>query len=172
MKERSKPIVLDNNVLVAWCDQAQDPNRIRRLDYLLLLAKTNHQRIILPTPVIAEFLAIATEARRDFLDALKRSPAVSTEPFDERSAVEASLIYAAALASRDPRYGTEEPKQKIKVDTQIVAIAKVHDAGLIVTGDAVIHKIARTTFISASTIEDLPLPPENLQRSLLDTIAN
>jgi predicted nucleic acid-binding protein len=169
MKTPTKPIVLDNNVLVAWCDDKAS-DRTRKLDYLLSQARDNRQRIIIPTPVLAEFLALAGEARRDFLEQLRRSPTVTIEPFDEPAAIEASFFADAAIKSGDKKYGTDEPMQKIKVDTQIVAVAKVHDAALIVSGDKGIHKIGRTAAINVSFIDDLSLPPEDPQGSLLANI--
>ena len=166
MKNQSNPIVLDNNTLVAWCE-AKDENRVVRLDYLFKTAKDSHQKIIIPTPVLAEFLALAGEARRDFLDYLRRSPAVTIEPFDEPSAIEAAFFADAARSSGDKKYGTSEPIQKIKVDTQIVAIAKVHQAGQIISGDIGVHKIGRVAAIKVANIEDLPLPPQEAQHNLV-----
>lgn len=164
MKKINSPIVLDNNVLIAWFDHPKSDYG-KKLDYLLQTAQEKRQKIIIPTPVMAEFLAHidSNTARTSFLQQLRRSAAVSIEPFDEPAAIEASEI-----GKLRPEAGADKPyKQKIKVDAQIVAVAKTHCAILIVSGDKDIRNLGTFAEITVKKIDDLDLPPQDPQLSLL-----
>ena len=59
----------------------------------------------------------------------------------------------------DKRYGGHSTLQKIKVDEQIVAIAKTHFAALIVSNDGDVKKLSDAANIVIKGLEDLDLPP-------------
>ncbi|MEY3995979.1 MAG: hypothetical protein RL344_322 [Pseudomonadota bacterium] len=159
MKKSTSPIVIDNNSLVIWFNAPKSVEG-QKLDFLFLQAKENRQKIIIPTPVLAEFLAYidAPEARQKFMQQLRRSPVVSIEPFDEPAAIEASDI-SKIRQNASLTKSVDKPKQKIKVDTQIVAIAKTHFAALIVSNDGDVKKLSDAANIVIKGLEDLDLPP-------------
>jgi hypothetical protein len=82
-------------------------------------------------------------------------------PFDQRAAIEAAAAQKKANASaKGKRSGQAGKWQKIKVDRQIVAIAKVRNAERIYTTDAAVAAFAKESGIVAVGLADLPLPPE------------
>jgi hypothetical protein len=164
------PYAIDNNVLVRWVNANDSDLDKLKLDYLLKTLTLSQRRLIIPAPVVAEFLVHAHDARHEFLNKLTHSKVASIASFDYRAALECSLLTASAIAMNDRLHGaTPEPglRQKIKVDEQIVAIARVQRCETILSADPDIPRIAGRFNIAALTIEQLPLPPEAAQLTLL-----
>ena len=149
-------VALDCNALVLLCGQACDDRT--RVEYLLDSLNKSKGRVLLPTPVIAEFLVGADAASLTFQTALIKRSGVVLGPFDLKAAHEAALIDGAALFRRDKKDSSTKPWQKIKIDRQIVAIAKAAGAGLIVSNDADIHVTAARVGIRAARVEELEFP--------------
>ncbi len=159
-------VLLDNNALVDWVTLPDGHSRKLKLDNLFNDLQTNQQLLVLPAPAVAEFLAYAGEARWNFIQKLRSNIAVKIAAFDYKAAIECAQLTSQAINSQDKKYGSDEPKQKIKVDEQIVAIAKVHQVQLIITGDKLIPKIAARCAIEVKTVDQLDLSPETKQTSL------
>lgn len=153
-------IAIDANVLVAWCSEGTSVDIKERLDQLLLDAHRDKRRIIIPTPVIAEFLVRAEAASTSAFATLEKRAAIYVAAFDRMAAFECSLIDAAAINRGDKRDGSTEPYQKIKIDRQIIAIAKVHTVGLVVTADEGVRRIAQRVGIDAKDITELNPPAQ------------
>src|SRR5487761_398470 len=66
-----------------------------KIDHLIEDLQKSHEKIILPTPVLAEVLVHAAHAGAEYLRRLKQSSSFRIEPFDDRAAVE--------VANHDPR---------------------------------------------------------------------
>lgn len=154
-------IAIDANVIVAWCSGKTSADMKERLDQLLLEAHRDKRRIIIPTPAMAEFLVRAEEASTAAFAALEKRAAVYVAAFDRMAAFECALLDAAALNRGDKRDGSTEPYQKIKIDRQIIAIAKVHACGLVIAEDEGVRKIAQRVGIEAKTIAELDPPPQS-----------
>jgi predicted nucleic acid-binding protein len=165
-KKFAASVVIDNNVLVKWITAEEDSSTFRRLSYFFDQVTESKQQIIVPAPVVAEFLVVADEARLELMKKLRESTAVTIAAFDYRAAVECSLITAAAKNRGDTKYGGDSSKQKIKIDEQIVSIARVMGATLIVSNDRDVQKIAARVNIETKQIEELDLPPTPTQGSL------
>ena len=163
---RNAPILIDCNVLVAWSADSTPPDTRARLEHLLVQAGAAGQRIIIPTPVLAEFLVRTDEATAGWLSALERKAAVYVAPFDRMAAFECALIDRAALGAGDKRDGRLDPWQKIKIDRQIVAIGKALGVGLVVTEDAGVRSTALRLGMQARTLDELDLPPAGVQANL------
>lgn len=157
----SSAIAIDANVIVAWCSGETPTDIKERLDQLLLEAHRDKRRIIIPTPAMAEFLVRAEDASTAAFAALEKKAAVYVAPFDRMAAFECALLDAAALNRGDKRDGSTEPYQKIKIDRQIIAIAKVHAVGLVITEDEGVRKIAQRVGIEAKTIAELDPHPQS-----------
>ncbi len=122
-------------------------------------------RILIPTPVLSEFLTFAST---EYLDEITRSRHFLVAAFDQRAAVEAAIALQRAIASgAGKRGGLSSTWQKIKVDRQIVAIAKVYEADTIYTTDSDVLSLAQESGLRAIYVGDLPLPPS--KTPLLDT---
>ena len=84
-------------------------------------------------------------------------------PFDVKAAVEAASATRAALGRGDKRSGATGTWQKVKVDRQIVAVARVHGAEVLYSDDADVLTLGQESGIPVVTTAELPLP-----RKLLD----
>ena len=90
-------VAFDNNVLCLFLhpevDAPDDPatrrpvSRVQdRISYLVEQLRESRSRILIPTPVLAEFLTFATP---DYLDVINSSAHFEVAPFDQRAAIEA-----------------------------------------------------------------------------------
>jgi predicted nucleic acid-binding protein len=159
-------VVLDTKCLVCWSRKDDENMDAARLDGLLAEVTAARGRIVLPTPVVAEFLVRTDEATAEWLHLLNRKPSIQVAAFDLRSAVECALLDAAAIAKGDKRGGRKDPYQQIKVDRQIVAIAKTNNASVVVTDDRGLTTTCRAAGIEVRPISELALPAEAAQRKL------
>lgn len=162
-------VALDANCLVAWASPRATARDDRaRLEHLLDTVVAEGGKLIIPTPAFAEFLVGVDEAAAAWINTLDRKRSVFVAPFDKRAAFECSLLDKAALGKGDKKGGRKEAWQRIKIDRQIVAVARVNQASLIVTNDTGLRASATTAGISACRIDELPLPDSTRQQSLLE----
>lgn len=100
-------VVFDNNVLCLLLhpdaeipndpstgkpiDRAQD-----RMAYLVEQLRENDARILIPAPVLSEFL---TFAGADYLAVINQSAYFEVSPFDQRAAIEAAVALRRSLKS-------------------------------------------------------------------------
>jgi hypothetical protein len=114
-------------------------------------------RIIIPAPVVSEFL---TYASADYLAEINASKHFEVGAFDQRAAIEAAATLKKALKSgQGKKLGMEGNWQKIKIDRQIVAIAKVYGVSMIYTTDQHIPTLAADSGLTTTHVANLPLPP-------------
>ncbi len=121
--------------------------------------------IVVPTPALSEFLALAAGGRDRYLSEVEMRTVFEIQPFDLAAAVEAAAATRAALARGDKRPGARGPWQKVKVDRQIVAVAAVHGAEVIYSDDADIRVLGKDSGIPVVTTGELPLPRRELFES-------
>lgn len=161
-------VALDANCLVAWSSTSQKDRSDRaRLEHLLDTVAATGGKIVIPTPAFAEFLVGVDEAAAAWINTLDRKRSILVAPFDRRCAFECSLLDKAALGKGDKRGGRKEAWQRIKIDRQVVAVARVNQATMIVTNDAGLRATATAAGLTASRIDELPLPDSSRQQSLL-----
>ena len=167
-------VALDANCLVAWSSQrAADRIDQARLEHLLDKVASAGGKLIIATPALAEFLVGIDEAASDWINVLDRKRSVFVAPFDRRCAFECSLLDKAALGKGDKKGGRKDAWQRIKIDRQIVAVARLNQVTLIVTNDVGLRATATAAGITASRIDELPLPDSARQQSLLsDPVPN
>ncbi|WP_140726570.1 PIN domain-containing protein [Pseudomonas sp. Hp2] len=157
-------VAIDANVLVCACQKKGD--RREKVWHLLESIDKKKGKVTIPTPAIAEFLVHADQAALAVLDALQKKASISIANFDLGAAHENAQLDAAAIGRKDKRDGSEQPWQKVKIDRQIVAIAKANGAKLIVSDDAGVRANATRVGIRAMQIDDLPIPDHARQRKL------
>jgi predicted nucleic acid-binding protein len=159
-------IVVDANVLIAWSAK-KTPDLVRaRLNHLLETAAKDKQRILIPTPALAEFLVRADDAAAEWLNELEKKSAVDVCAFDRRAAFECAFIERGAHRDGDKKHGSESAYQKVKFDRQIVAIAKSRNARMVVSNDDSLRRVALSVGLSVSKIEELPIPDSARQHQL------
>lgn len=136
-----------------------------RLEYLLESLSGVGSRVLMPTPVLAELLVRAGSARSQYLQEITTNAAFKPASFDERAAVELSLILDSDLQSKK-KLTDKQTWAKVKFDRQIIAIAKVHSASIIYTDDMDLAKCARANNIEVIHTWELELPPVAAQQEL------
>jgi rRNA-processing protein FCF1 len=137
------------------------------MDHLLEVSTKEKQKLIIPTPVIAEYLVRADEAGLEWLETLEKRSAVEVVPFDRMAAFETAQMDRAALGAGDKKEGSQEPWQKIKIDRQIIGVAKAIGCRACITSDEGLRQTARRVGIQVYAVSDLELPFSVRQGQLL-----
>lgn len=159
----------DTNILCLLlhpdADVPSDPSTNRpvlrahdRMSHLVEQFRESGSRILLPTPVLAEFMTFADPK---YLTIIDNSANFEVAPFDQRAAIEAALAMKTAKAGPGKKLGRDATWQKIKVDWQIVAIAKVRGAETLYTTDSDLDTIAAEFKIKTAHVAQLDLPPSD-----------
>ncbi len=130
-----------------------------RVDYLLKNLAASKARILVPTPVIAEFMVEGGPDREKRLDLIANSRVFVVAPFDLRAAVECALIEASENGCKPPS-SEAETKAKLKFDRQILATAIARGATTIYTGDKKLASRAKRCGLQAVLTWELDLPPK------------
>lgn len=159
-------VVLDNNALVYLLNPNARRDVKARLRGLLAEVESSRGQVLIPTPVLTEYLSHATEhaLRQALMDRLRASRWVGVVPFDELAAVEAADLHIRAMREGSKRAPLEATTawQSVKIDRQIVAIAKVRTA-MVVSGDDDVLTVAKWASIVAVKAQDLPIPESERQ---------
>lgn len=144
-------IVIDNNVLVQLLTDKQAS------DKLSCYLQQENCTLILPTPVLAEFLAHDHNKRRTS-HLITPNSCLSIAPFDHIAA-----MICGELGDMLDKTKANKPKQKVKVDLQILSIAISTRAKSILTEDTDIIKIIKALDLKIKVItltntpSDMPL---------------
>lgn len=161
-------VLIDANFLVALLSPKEDDEAGMRARYLVKRVAQRKGTLIVPTPVIAEYLVRADEAGIGSLNTFERQAHIDMAVFDRAAAFECAMLDRAAILGPqgDKKDGSDEPWQKIKVDRQVVAIGKVRGALLVVSQDKGVRTAALRSGMQACTIQELPLDPDDAQKIL------
>ena len=159
---------LDANALISWIHPSTDELTIARFNTLFETISKSRGKLIVPTPSLAEAFVHTQDETSEWVEIMSRKSSFVVAPFDSKAALECALIDRLALTQGNKRAGTvaAEPWQKIKVDRQIAAIARVHQSDLLVTNDQNLRAICKFVGIKTSLIDDLEVPETALQRKL------
>jgi predicted nucleic acid-binding protein len=131
-----------------------------RIQHLIDTLRDNKEIVVIPAPVLSEFLVFAGTDAPEYLIRIRESSTLRVEPFDERAAIELADIEIAARAKGNKRgSATTSEWQKVKFDRQIVAIAKAHGAKIIYSDDLDIKSHGTDCGVTVLGLADLPLPP-------------
>ena len=132
-----------------------------RVDALLESLDAARERVIIATPALAEFLVLAGPQAAQYLNDLNNFANFYIRPFDLMAAVEVASLELSARKSGSKRSPatTDAPWQKVKVDRQIVAIAKLHQAHTIYSDDSDVRSIAEDLGIKVISCWELDVPP-------------
>ena len=130
-----------------------------RVDHLIATLAEGKTKIVIPTPALSEALVSMDKSSAEkVVRTLDRAAAFKIAPFDTTAALEAALMTQTAKSAGDKRGGATGDWQKVKVDRQIVAIAKVNGARVIYSNDGDVAALAASAGLQAIGIEKLPLP--------------
>lgn len=168
------PVALDANYLVAWLqpenlDVPEDPatgapieKLVDRIQYLMSQLEANTERIVIPTPVLAEFLVHAGPAGAPFVALLNKNRNFRLAEFGRRAAIETAEILRKELETISKAQQHSETRGKAKFDMQIVAIAKVEGVSRIFSNDQGLANRCRRQGLVPVPFHELPLPPDDL----------
>lgn len=129
-----------------------------RIEHLITQLDREKTTLIVPTPALSEVLVLAEDAGPAMLDRISRSSRIRVAHFDTRAAVEVAAMTREALRHGDKFAGSESPWQKVKVDRQIIAIARVNSASTIYSDDKNLAKFAERIGLTVIPLRALPLP--------------
>lgn len=142
-----------------------------RIEKLLEDLDADGERIVLPTPVLGEFLVVAGKNGPDYLAKIAAMKTILVKPFDELAAIELAAIETADRSKGDKRGGVASPWNKVRFDRQIVAICKVNNVSKIYADDSDLRKFAAKVGITAIGSWELPLPHAKQEQLFNDTTA-
>lgn len=159
-------VVFDAGILIKLFGKKTPAEERQKLEYLVDTLQKAKERIVIPTPALSEYLVKAGAATEEVLEQFRKSGVFRVAAFDQRAAVEYALAIRRALEQGNKRGGSTATWAKVKFDWQIVSIAKVASASRIYTEDDDVKRYATTAGIPASSINELPLPPDAKQGKL------
>ena len=140
-----------------------------RLRHLVeTITKPRGSRLVIPTPAFSEFLVrVKPERVEAYLSQLRGLRGCEIIPFSTRAAIECAEMQRALISRREASSRNElATRAKIKFDLQIVAIAKVENAGTIYSDDEGLCRYAARFGIGTIGTAELPLSLDSAQASL------
>ncbi|MCC5872980.1 MAG: hypothetical protein JJU22_11335 [Gammaproteobacteria bacterium] len=137
-----------------------------RIEHLVSQLERSNEKIIIPAPALSEYLVRADEAGAERLHYLQNQGVFQIVEFGVLAAVELAALTREAISKGDKKSGVDAPWQQVKIDRQIVAIAKVARETRIYSGDSSLHAFAKQAGLEALGVADLDVPPEDAQGSL------
>jgi predicted nucleic acid-binding protein len=129
-----------------------------RIEKLLGDLDSESERMIVPTPVLSEFLILAGNDATEYLNRLAEQKNILVKPFDEKAAIELAAIELEDRRKTGKRGASSSPWAKVRFDRQIVAIARTNGAGRIYSDDEDLMKYATRASIKVVHTWELPLP--------------
>src|SRR5579863_3737066 len=105
-----------------------------RIELLLSELAKKKETILIPAPALTEFLCLVEEAGPGYIHTIDKKSAFEVAPYDEKAAIEAAEIMKKFKKEDGKHSGPGEGNwQKVKVDQQIVAIARAEAADCLYT---------------------------------------
>jgi hypothetical protein len=137
-------------------------NAKRRAENLVAALEKNRQKIIIPTPAVAELLTAIGPTAQEYFSIIAKSRLFEVAAFDVRCAIELACLNRDIFATTDPK-NPDEIYQKIKIDRQIIAIFKVAGVENVYTDDNGFAKRARLCGMVPVFTSELELPAADRQ---------
>jgi rRNA-processing protein FCF1 len=153
-KRANPPVDPATGTLLTECQE--------RIDYLIKTLSRAKTRVLIPTPVVAEYLVRGGLDRDKRLAELTGSRVFVIAAFDTRAAVECASIEDQD-AVRRVVVSESESKVKVKFDRQIIATAISRGATTIYTGDIKLGERAKRNGLEVIMTWEIPLPPVDPQ---------
>ncbi len=92
--------------------------------------------------------------------------------FDMMAAVEVAAMTRDAIRAGDKKDGSTSPWQKVKIDRQIIAIARVRGVERIYSDDKGVAAFAEKVALPVVQTWAMPLPPEDPERNLFEVLSD
>ncbi len=142
-------IILDTNALITLL--TADKDCAEYLNLVAYIKQCERLTLALPMPAIAEFIAGDGNDARS-LSLLKPNSKFKNLDFDAKAALVAAKIYKDYKALPQNKKA-QDPRQKVKVDIQILGIALSNNAKMIVTADKGVKTIIDALGLSISVFD-------------------
>lgn len=136
-----------------------------RINHLILTLSTSKRRILIPTPVLAEYLVEGGQDKDKRLQIFAGSRVFSIAAFDQRAAIECAMIEDGD-SKKNRKLTPGETKAKVKFDRQVIAITKANRVQTLYTGDTTLAKHATENGINVVLTWEVPLPATSTQLQL------
>ncbi len=153
-------IIFDANILVTLATAEETDEVYERLTGLVQDLVATKTIIGVPAPAWAEFLCGTDVAIAGIISAMKKRSAIRVLAYDEVSAFETAMIHSATMAKGKKKGASQAPWQQVKVDRQILAIARQYGAKTIYTDDDNMIAEAARLGIDAIRSGEIPLKPK------------
>jgi len=135
-----------------------------RIESLLEDIDKSGAQLIVPAPVLSELLILAEKRQVEILAALTNKKAVLVLPFDQAAAVENAALRRGKLNRRS----RGETKKEVSFDLQILAIARVAGAELLLTDDAPLRGRGEQAGMKVKGIAEIPVHDAKRQIGMFD----
>jgi len=126
------------------------------------------ETILIPAPALAEVLVGLEDAGPAVIERLSRSSRFKIAEFDTMAAVELAAMTREALRAGDKKGGSASAWQKVKIDRQIIAVARSRGATKIYSDDDGVATFAAHVGIEVVPSWSMPLPPVDPQQTLFE----
>jgi predicted nucleic acid-binding protein len=133
-----------------------------RIDGLIERLASKKDKIVIPTPALAEILVQLSKVGPTYVEKLKEFACFQIRAFDERAAVEFGAVIRARSKNGQSKVRKQVSVNKVKFDHQIVAIAKVQGARAVYSDDKQLRAFAKECGMEAFGLADVPIPPKQL----------
>ncbi|MGJ0479968.1 type II toxin-antitoxin system VapC family toxin [Pantoea agglomerans] len=164
-------VILDTNILVPLLSEIDNDYRLsdpvvgsevtevkRRAEALLDRIERLNGTIIIPTPVLAEYLVgIRKPHQQEKINLIRAVSCFETVPFDELAAIECASIPTMQELRKISSEGTAN---KVKFDRQIIAIALAISADEVWTHDKGVYDRCKYLDIPVFTLSSIDPIPE------------
>lgn len=137
-----------------------------RMQGLMHGLRKMRESIGIPAQVWSEFLDQAGQAEITATQAIFKTSAFKLLSYDLRAAVETVEVVRAGRHARRSDKSVKRPRHSVKVDWQIIAVAKVHGARLLITNDEDMRAEAERSGVKCLGIAELPMPDGARQHHL------
>jgi hypothetical protein len=134
-----------------------------RIDDLIENFRADRDKILIPAPVLSEFLFIAGKDGPLYLAELDSDSVWQVAGFDQKAAIELAALnldikrkLSKTKAKKDEE--TTDTKAKVSFDKQIVAIAVANEASTIYSDDKGVKNFAGYATLPVVQMWELPLP--------------
>jgi len=172
-------VLFDTNFILAFFNEIKDPiidkasrDPIEYIDQRVVALVERLQKeqntIGIPTPALAEYGIRSGRSTQEIFKIISQSPRIEVLPFDQKAALECAIMARAGYEKKNKRYDANPNAvyQKLKIDRQIVAIAKACCVTDVYSHDSDVRILCGYHGIPCHNFLDLPIPDSARQMEL------
>ena len=138
-----------------------------RIQHLVSELEAENAIILIPTPVLSEFLVFAGDKSNRFIEKLTKMSVFKIVDFNTSSAIVAADIQRQSHREGNKKGGSQSSWTKIKFDRMILAMALAWEVECIYSSDKDMKSFGENIGVSVIAVHELELPSS--QPSLFHT---